>query len=364
MNLIDFRRSSRWAGGPLCVVFYILCATSAGYAQTNTATLSGTVVDEKDAAISGVGITVLNDATSLERKVTSNDLGYFIVPLLLPGTYRVRLEKPGFDIAEARGIVLNVNEQRVFKIALKLATVSQSVTVADSNVIEVSPSVGTTIGQRTVEDLPLNGKNFQGLSSLVPGAIPANGTRDQNSGGVSLSGTRSFDNSFLLDGVDDSPNAVEAITRVNVTVTPNLDAIQEFKIQSSSYDAQFGHTVGGIINIISKSGTNEFHGTLYDYLRNGVLDANTWQNNLDDLGKPKRIRNQFGGVVGGPVTIPRVYQGKNRTFFFFDFLAPQVQLSIETGLLILCAGHMAYQPVRDLQSRTALRILFAGDRGP
>jgi hypothetical protein len=271
---------------------------AACYGQTNTATLSGTVTDEKNAAIPGVTVTVVNDSTSFERKVLSNDLGYFTVPLLLPGSYRVRVEKPGFGIAEARDVVLNVNDQRLLEITLKIASVSETVTVvAQTGAINTSPSVGTTIGSRSVENLPLNGRNFQGLSALVPGAIPANGTRDANSGGVSLSGTRSFDNSFLLDGVDDSPNAVEAITRVNVTVSPNLDAIQEFKIQSSSYDAQFGHTVGGVINIISKSGTNEFHGTLYEYLRNAALNANTWQNDEAGLPKGKRIRNQFGGVV-------------------------------------------------------------------
>ena len=319
-----YRRSQRFARLTAAALSFTFCLvflhSPQCKAQTNTATLSGTVTDEKDAAISGVTVTVVNDATSFERRVTSNDLGYFTVPLLQPGSYRVRVGKQGFGIAEARNVVLNVNDQRLLNISLQIASVSQSISVVDqSGVINESPSVGTTITSQAVANLPLNGRNFQGLSALVPGAIPANGTRDANSGGVSLSGTRSFDNSFLLDGVDDSPNAVEAITRVNVTVSPNLDAIQEFKIQSSSYDAQFGHTVGGIINIISKSGTNEFHGTLYDYLRNAALNANTWQNNEAGLLKGKRIRNQFGGVLGGPVTIPKLYNGKDHTFFFLDY---------------------------------------------
>lgn len=300
-----------------CLAFFVAAPC---YGQTDTATLSGTITDEKGSAIPGVTVTVLNDATSFERKVTSNDLGYFSVPLLQPGSYRVRVEKEGFGIAEARNVVLNVNDQRVLNIALKIAAVNQIITVVDeSDLINASPSIGTTMPSQAIDNLPLNGRNFQGLSALAPGAIPANGTRDANSGGVSLSGTRSFDNAFLLDGVDDTPNAVEAITRINVTVSPNLDAIEEFKIQSSSYDAQFGHTVGGVVNIISKSGTNEFHGTLYDYLRNADLDANTWQNNWAGLPKSKRIRNQFGGVVGGPVTIPKVYNGKDHTFFFLDY---------------------------------------------
>jgi len=305
------------AAAVACVTLLLASHVSA---QTNTATLSGTITDQKEAAIPGVAVTVLNDATSFERKTTSNGLGYFTVPLLQPGSYRVRVEKEGFGIAEARNVLLNVNDQRVLNISLAVAAVSQTITVVDeSDLANASPSIGTTIGSQAIGNLPLNGRNFQGLSALVPGAIPANGTRDANSGGVSLSGTRSYDNAFLLDGVDDTPNAVEAITRINVTVTPNLDAIQEFKIQSSSYDAQFGHTVGGVINIISKSGTNQFHGTLYDYLRNAALNANTWQNNEAGLPKSKRIRNQYGGVVGGPVTIPKLYDGKNHTFFFLDY---------------------------------------------
>lgn len=289
-------------------------------AQTNTATLSGTVVNEKDEVMPGVSVSVLHEATGFFRHLTSDELGYFTVPLLPPGTYRVRLEFPSFATAEVRNVVLNVNDRRVLKITLKVASVNETVTVyADSIALQESSSVGTTMSTHAVENLPLNGRNFQGLSALVPGAIPANGTRDANSGGVSLSGTRSFDNSFLLDGVDASPNAVEAITRINVTVTPNLDAIQEFKIQSSSYDAQFGHTVGGIINIVSKTGTNQFHGTLYDYFRNAALNANTWQNDASGIPKGKRVRNQFGGVFGGPIRIPGVYNGHDRSFFFFDY---------------------------------------------
>src|SRR5207253_9698609 len=139
------------------------------------------------------------------------------------------------------------------------------------------------------------GRNFQGLSALVAGAVPSSAhSRDnsQSAGGVSLSGTRSWDNAFLLDGVDNSTNADEMVTNVNLTASPNLDAIHEFKIQSSTFDAQYGRTVGGVINIVTKSGTNQFHGTAYDYLRNSALNANSWQNN--QLGNPKgvRIRNQ------------------------------------------------------------------------
>lgn len=309
----------------LAIGCIILLSASGGFltarAQLATATLSGTVLDAQDNPVPDADLKVSQSARGLERHFKTDSQGYFTASLLPPGTYQVTAAKTGFTTLEVNDVVLNVNDQRQIQLHLKVASVAESVTVEAEAVglIQESSAIGTTIGRTFVQDLPLNGRNFQGLASLVPGAIPSSGARDSSIGGVSLSGTRSFDNSFILDGVDNSINAVEAITRVNVTVTPNLDAIYEFKILSSSYDAQFGNTVGGVINIISRSGTNELHGTLYEYHRNAVLNANTWQNNRNGIPKGDRLRNQYGGVLGGPVYLPKLYNGKNRTFFFLDY---------------------------------------------
>jgi len=313
----------RFCGLLVWVIFFlgISVGFSTAGAQLATATLNGTVFDEQDHPIPDADIKVAESSRGLERHFKTDAQGYFTASLLPPGTYQITAARPGFTTIEVSDVVLDVNDQRQIQLHLRVATVAETVTVESDavGVTQQSSAIGTTIIRKFVQDLPLNGRNFQGLASLAPGAIPSSGARDSNVGGVSLSGTRSFDNSFLLDGADNSINAVEAITRVNVTVTPNLDAIQEFKILSSSYDAQFGNSVGGVINIISRSGTNDLHGTLYDYHRNAALNANTWQNNRSGIPKGHRLRNQFGGVLGGPVYLPKVYSGKNRTFFFFDY---------------------------------------------
>lgn len=271
--------------------------------------------------VPNASIIIRNISTNFAEKTKSDSAGEYVVAALHPGRYSIRAEAPGFAENVFESVPLDVDQRLRVDISLRVGTAEQRVTVSD-----IPPPLNTedmTVGQviRTaqIEDMPLNGRNFQQLAALVPGAIPSYGARDSGQGGVSLSGTRLFDNSFLLDGVNNSTNTAEMPTRVNLTVSPNLDAIQEFKIQSSTYDAQYGNTVGGTINIVTKSGTNEFHGTAYDYLRNSALNANSWQNNRSDIPKGHRERNQFGGVLGGPVWIPHLYNGKDKTFFFFDY---------------------------------------------
>ncbi|HEY7305046.1 MAG TPA: TonB-dependent receptor [Bryobacteraceae bacterium] len=301
--------------------FSLLLVSSTLYAQKDTSSISGTIHDSSGAVVPNALITIHNLATNVEQKTRSDAVGEYVVPALHPGRYSIKADAVGFAQSLIETVPLDVDQRLRVDINLRLGTSEQRVTVSD-----VPPPLNTedmTVGQviRTtqIEDMPLNGRNFQQLAALVPGAIPSYGARDSGQGGVSLSGTRSFDNSFLLDGVNNSTSTAEMPTRVNLTVSPNLDAIQEFKIQSSTYDAQYGNTAGGTINIITKSGTNEFHGTGYDYLRNSALNTNSWENNRGDIPKGHRERNQFGGVLGGPVWIPGLYNGKDKTFFFFDY---------------------------------------------
>jgi hypothetical protein len=238
----------------------------------------------------------------------------------------MQAEAPGMAPQIFETVKLDVDQHLRLDFTLHAGSIQQKVIVSSQPpILEVqSATVGQVIGERQIENLPLVGRNFQGLSALVPGAIPSSahsrdsGVDHNSAGGVSLSGTRSWDNSFLIDGVDNSTNAAEMVTNVNLTASPNLDAIQEFKIQSSTFDAQYGRTVGGVVNVVTKSGTNQFHGTGYDYVRNSVFNANSWQNNANELPKGVRIRNQFGGVIGGPVILPH-YNGKDKTFFFADY---------------------------------------------
>ncbi|PYV24576.1 MAG: hypothetical protein DMG24_11085 [Acidobacteria bacterium] len=296
------------------------------WAQRDTSSILGTVRDSSGGVLPDASVTATNVATGIFTKAKTDSSGDYVVTPLRVGTYTLKAAANGMASQVFAGVILDLDQHLRVDFSLQAGSLQQQVTVTGAPpMLEVqSATVGQVIGGRQMENLPLVGRNFQGLAALVPGAVPSSahsrdsGVDHNSAGGVSLSGTRSFDNAFLLDGVDNSTNAAEMVTNVNLTASPNLDAIQEFKIQSSTFDAQYGRTVGGVINIVTKSGTNQFHGTAYDYLRNSALNANSWQNN--QLGNPKgvRIRNQFGGVIGGPVLLPH-YNGKDKTFFFADF---------------------------------------------
>src|SRR5215472_13882804 len=251
-------------------VLFLFLVSSRAFAQKDSATLLGTVNDPSGAFVPHAGITARNLSTNVSVKTSTNQQGEYLLTPLHVGEYSLTIQAPGFAPSIFERIVLDVDQRLRVDVVLAVGSNEQRVTVA-----AVPPPLNTedmTVGQviqnRQIQDMPLNGRNFQQLASLVPGAVPSYGARDSGQGGVSLSGTRSFDNSFLLDGVNNTTNTAEMPTRVNVAVSPNLDAIQEFKIQSSTYDAQYGGSAAGTINIVTKSGTNQFHGTLYDYWRN------------------------------------------------------------------------------------------------
>lgn len=292
-------------------------------AQRDTASVVGTVRDSSGALIPKATVTITNKDTGISASTTTDSAGQYVLSPLKVGDYSLRVDATGFARSEVKSFRLEVDQRLRLDVSLGLQKLHQQITVTNAPPVlqTQSATVGEVIGSRQMEDMPLNGRNFQGLAALVPGAIPSLGGRDSTAtgGGVSLSGTRSWDNTFLLDGIDNNTNTAEMPNRVNLSVSPNLDAIQEFKIQSSSYDARYGRSVGGVINIVTKSGTNQLHGTLYDYHRNSALNANTWQNNSAGIKKGVRIRNQFGGVAGGPVMIPGLYDGRDHTFFFVDY---------------------------------------------
>jgi len=301
----------------ILLVLVPVCA----FAQKDSGTLLGTVHDTTGAVVPHAKVSVKNLTTGVESNTVTTQEGDYAVTPLHVGEYSLTVEAPGFSSRSFERIVLDVDQRLRVDVSLAVGSNEQRVTVTDvpAPLNTEDMTVGQVIQNRQIQDMPLNGRNFQQLASLVPGAVPSYGARDSGQGGVSLSGTRSFDNSFLLDGVNNSTNTAEMPTRVNVAVSPNLDAIQEFKIQSSTYDAQYGGTAAGTINIVTKSGTNQVHGTAYDYWRNSDLNANSWENNRQGIRRGFRNRNQFGGVIGGPVEIPKLYDGRNKTFFFADY---------------------------------------------
>jgi len=319
----------------ICRIWYVFSAfallSAMLFAQTSTATLEGHVKDPSGASISGARIQVVNAQTNTSKQAVTNNEGYFVVPYLMPGEYSITAERPGFRRFTQSAIKLDVQQVLSFDIALTLGDVNATVEVtASAPPLATSSSVvSTTVDNRKVVDLPLNGRVALGLSLLVPGVIPAYGNAGSSIGLVNgtayphsftpwIAGSRNATSDVLMDGIPlGLPNTNGGTLAMGVS-GPTVDAVQEFTILTNALPAEYGRTGGGIINVASKGGANKVHGSLYEFLRNSDLDANNFFSNRAGIPRPTFQRNQFGGSVGGPVVIPNVYNGRNRTFFFLD----------------------------------------------
>ena len=325
------------------VLLLALCALpfSVTQAQSSTATLGGTVEDQNGAVVPGVAIVVLNVETSAKREATTNESGSFSIPLLPPGRYTVTARRDGFAPVEVPNAILNVGDQKSLSIQLKAGAVTEMVQITtDAPLIDTSPSVGTVVDRQFVANIPLNGRSFQSLINLTPGVVSVP-TGSANTGGqFSVNGQRASSNSFMVDGVSAnfaaSPGVfsgpqtggnLPGLTTLGTTQSlVSVDALQEFKVQTSSYAAEYGRQPGGQISIVTRSGSNEFHGSLFEYLRNDALDANDWFANRAGQPKPRERQNDFGGTFSGPMFFPnfgdggsRWYNGRDKTFFFFSY---------------------------------------------
>jgi len=302
------------------------CSLLTVHAQTATATVSGTVEDQNGAVVPGVSITIQNRATSLERQATTNDSGQFTIPLLSPGTYTIIARDDGFTTAEIRDVVLNVGDQKAFQIQLKTGNINETVNITGQTpLINESPAVGTVVDRQFVENLPLNGRSFQSLITLSPGVVLTKASGG-NLGQFSVNGQRADANYFTVDGVSANvgigagvglnEGGGGALPGFGATGGTNnlisVDALQEFKIQTSTYAAEFGRTPGAQVQLVTRAGTNKITGSVFEYFRNDKLDSNNWFANRNGLAKPPLRHNQFGGVLGGPIR-------KNKTFFFFSY---------------------------------------------
>ncbi|HEX9425264.1 MAG TPA: TonB-dependent receptor [Pyrinomonadaceae bacterium] len=324
-----------------CCLLFALCLLPVAFtsAQSTSATLSGTVTDPNSAAVVGAQVTVTNNGTGLKRQATTSGSGAFTIPLLPPSTYTVLVENQGFTPAEIKDVVLNVNANVSLNIELKVGAVGATVDVkSEAPLINESPTVGTVVDRQFVENLPLNGRSFQSLITLTPGTVLTRASAEE-SGQFSVNGQRPNANYFTVDGVSanigvsistslfqsgGSSLALSAAGGTNSLVS--VDALQEFRVLTSTYAPEFGRTPGGQVQIVTRSGTNQFSGTLFEYFRNDALDANDWFANSRGLPKPALRQNDFGGVLGGPLYLPRfgeggpaLYDGENRTFFFFSY---------------------------------------------
>lgn len=311
------------------------------FAQGATATLSGTVKDETGAVVPGANVVVLSVTQAFKRSATTNAEGAFVIPLLPPGRYDVKAEHQGFAPALVTGVVLNVNDQTLVTVLLKVGEISQTVEIVDaSKLIEQSPTVSTVVNRQFVDRIPLNGRSVQNLIGLAPGVVLTKATAAEQ-GQFSVNGQRASSNYFTVDGVSANVAVVAALLPgqsgagslpgVSASGGTNnlvsLDALEEFKIQTSTFAPEFGRTPGAQVSMVTRSGTNDFHGSVFDYFRNDVLDATDWFVNANPaLSEPPLRQNDFGGVLGGPVRLPHFgeggpgfFDGKDRVFFFFSY---------------------------------------------
>lgn len=316
-------------------------------AQLATATLSGTVTDPAGANIAQAKVTVQNAATGIKRNTTTNGDGWFTVPLLPPGNYTLTVEQMGFATITNRDVILNIGDQRSLTIQLRVSNVAETVHVQESNsLLTESAAVGTVVNREFIANMPLSGRTLQSLFDLTPGVLRSAGIEG---GQFVVNGQRADANYFLVDGVGANVNIsalptatgiagqLPSLSALNTTHTlVSLDALQEFKILTSTYAPEFGRTSGGQVSLVTRSGTNQFNGSAYEYWRNEVLEANDWFANRNKIGRPPTRQNNFGGVLGGPVWLPG-YDGRNRTFFFASYEAlrlrqPQVANTIVPSL--------------------------------
>jgi hypothetical protein len=286
--------------------------------------IGGEIHDSSGAAVQDVKVTVTNLATNVVRTAVTNEAGLYSFPALVPGSYNVKAEKTGFKSVTRTAVELQVQQSARIDIELPLGQVSESVEVSASAQLlsTEDATVGTVIENKRIVELPLNGRNYLQLAALAPNVsfgFGQAGQADGRQGGeranqnISVGGSRSEFNYFTLDGVDNTdPNFNTYV------IQPSIDAVQEFKVQTGIYPAEFGHEATQI-NVSTKPGTNNFHGTLYEFLRNDALDANNYSFTTLRKVKDPFKWNQYGGTLGGPVWLPKIWNGKNKLFFMGNY---------------------------------------------
>jgi hypothetical protein len=304
-----------------------LALPSAAMAQETGGSLAGTVTDSQQATLPGVNVTLRNEATNAVLSTVTNADGAYVLPFVPIGKYTLTVSLTGFATTRREAIEVRVGDRLRFDQTLQLGAVTEEVTVrSEAPLLDTSTANrGQVINREQVADLPLLGRNPFSLAQLSSGvqytpALASRSNRPFDNGGMDnfrISGSRAFTNEFLLDGV---PNTGTETTQPNnLSFVPSPDATAEFKVQTSIYDAQYGRTGGGVVNVVLKSGTNQFHGNFYEYYRDEKLNANTFDANRLGQSKAGLYWNQPGLTVDGPVRIPGLYNGTDKTFFMYNW---------------------------------------------
>ena len=335
------------------------------WAQEGRGTIAGRVVDSSGAVVAGAGIGVTNVATGASFHSRTNEAGNYTIPFLLPGTYTLTAELPGFKKTERPGIEVRINDVLNVEVTLQVGDAAERVeVVATTPLLESSTvSVGQVVDGRRLLELPMQGSNPFEMVMLAPGVVNTTNLRAKKSSFGSASsqfrtnGGRQYSNEFTIDGV---PNTFSAGDVPEVAFQPPRSAVSEFKVQTTAFDASLGHTAGAVVNVITKSGSNQFHGDLHHWFSHSALDASTFFQNRAGEKKPVYQDNLYGASIGGPVRLPKLYDGRNRTFFFYAWESNQwvkpmprvgtVPTAAEkngdlSALLALGSGYQIYDPL-------------------
>jgi hypothetical protein len=306
-----------------------ICLPLSLLGQIDTGSVTGTVTDSTGARLPHAGITLTNTKTGVMTSVLSTSSGTYVFEALNPGTYNLKATTAGFETYSVPELRINIQKTLTVDIVMVPGALTENVTVTTAAPLLEAQSneVGQTVDEVAVNDLPLNGRNWTSLGQLAAGVTSVPGTPGGSF--FSVNGVSVDNNDFRLNGIDDNigqlvGGQVRGAFSGNTAVVPPPDAIEEFKLQNSNYDAEFGHATGGVINAVIKSGGNRVHGNLFEYVRNDIFDANDYFSKQNNVPIPEYRQNQFGGTVGGPVYIPKLYDGRNKTFFFFDYQATRI----------------------------------------
>ncbi|HXI74801.1 MAG TPA: TonB-dependent receptor, partial [Pyrinomonadaceae bacterium] len=323
-------RVGLWRSLLSLAALFVLLAATATLAQT-TASIKGTVTDASGAAVAGAKMTIRNSSLGIERTTETNDSGDYEVPALPPGTYSVEVSKDGFQKQKANSVVIAVSQNALQSFALSVASTSDVLVVeSTAPVIDATTiTVGQVIDRAVVQEIPLNGRHFVDLALLVPGTVtpPQNGfltapLRGQGSFAFNSAGGREDAVNFMINGIN-----LNDMVQNQVTFQPTINTVSEFKIDNSTYSAEYGRNSGSIVNIATRSGSNQFHGELYDYFRNNALDARNFFNPTTQAQSALK-RNQFGGDVGGPIR-------RDHTFFFASYEGLRHHQGLNTASAVL-----------------------------
>ena len=350
------------AGRLIALLLFSLVLPVLCIAQSDTATLQGSIVDPDRAMVPEATVTITNQQTGASRTVKSDESGNFVVPGLRPSTYSLRVEHSGFDAALVKDIVLNVGDRKRISVPLKLGAASETVTVSgEASMITTDTGVSNVVDRKYIENMPLNGRSFQDLMLLSPGTVTNSpqAKADANMGQVSVNGQSAASNSFTVDGVSatvgagnkggysniGNAGALPNGTAIGTTQSlVSVDALQEFRVETSSYAAEYGRTPGGQFSFTTRSGSNDIHGSAFDYLRNNIFDANDYFNKhySPAVARQPLRQNDFGGTIGGPIVIPGLYNGHNNSFFFANYEGLRLQQPI--------AAYQGYVPTQNVRS--------------